>query len=188
VYTYKSVSSICVIVADSEHKIRLEYHGTIHSEGNLYIYVPIAKLLMVVDFVFPKWGPYHSLGEQATLVKYYEAYDIVLSYDFNYYIGGHVDRIGTRDDILVSKYMFNNLTYAVEQALDAISYSDVVTAQGGYTGTNTFTIYRAYIDEVVNYCVNIMLNELDWSAKVIDAGAFMDTHCFLVFEYVKINY
>jgi len=173
---------------DKDHIIQLDYHGPVHTPGNLYIHIPAYKLLMVTDFVFPQWGPYANLGMQSSLITYEKAFDIVLAYDFDHYVGGHVDRVGTRQDVLVGRDFFNDLVDVVKEGYATVDIGPIIEANGGFTGTNTFTIYRAYSNAVDQYCIDKMLNELGWSEKLIDAAAFMETHCFLVYEYIGINY
>jgi len=173
---------------DNEHMIQLDYHGPIHTEGNLYLWIPYYKLLMLADFVFPQWGPYANLGMQASLVQYSQAFDVVLAYDFEYYVGGHVDRVGSRQDVNLGRQFWNDLVSTVKEGYQTVQLQPIVDANGGFNGTNTFTIYRAYSNAVDKYCIDKMLNDLGWSTKLIDAAAYMETHCFLVYEYVGINY
>jgi glyoxylase-like metal-dependent hydrolase (beta-lactamase superfamily II) len=173
---------------DDQHLIQLRYHGPIHTPGNLYLYVPKDKLLMLADFVFPQWGPYGNLGMQSSLLIYDQHFKIVLDYDFEYYVGGHVDRIGSRDDVKTGRQFWWDLIASIKQGYQTVSMDDIVKANGGFNGTNTFTIYRAYSNAVDQFCINNMLNTLGWAKKLIDAAAFMETHCFLTYEYVGINY
>ncbi|KAH8896437.1 hypothetical protein GQ53DRAFT_852702 [Thozetella sp. PMI_491] len=56
--------------ADSHRPLPEPYHGPNHHPGNIYIYAPVQKVLMLVDI-----------------------------YDFNHYIGGHLTRSGNRKDV-----------------------------------------------------------------------------------------
>lgn len=38
-------------------ELRLDYRGPNHSEGNIFIWAPKQKLLMLVDVIFPGWVP-----------------------------------------------------------------------------------------------------------------------------------
>ena len=40
----------------SQH-LELAYYGDSHEPGNIFIYAPEQKTLMVVDLVFPGWMP-----------------------------------------------------------------------------------------------------------------------------------
>ena len=38
--------------------LKLDYYGVNHLPGNIYIYAPKQKVLMLVDVVFPGWVPF----------------------------------------------------------------------------------------------------------------------------------
>ena len=38
--------------------LELEYHGPMHEPGNIFIYAPNHKVLMLIDVVFPGWIPF----------------------------------------------------------------------------------------------------------------------------------
>jgi len=99
-----------------------------------------------------------------------------------------VNQIGTRDDVLIGRQFWEDLVETVKEGYATIDIAPIIEENGGFTGSNTFTIYRAYSNAVDQYCVDKMLNELEWATKLTDAAAFMETHCFLVYEYIGINY
>lgn len=43
-------------------RLMLEYHGVNHEQGNLFIYAPRQKVLMLVDVIYPGFVPYKNLG------------------------------------------------------------------------------------------------------------------------------
>jgi len=175
------------LTIDSTHTIQLDYWGPLHTEGNLYIWIANSKLLMVVDFVFSSWGPYQSLGMQGSLVWYSSSFNNVLSYPFQYYVGGHVDRIGFRNDVTLQQQFWNDLNTAVKAAIANVDFTPILESFGGYNGTNSFSIYSAYNSACANYCVN-QIYSMGWDSKLIDLGAFINSHCYLVLEHVNINY
>jgi glyoxylase-like metal-dependent hydrolase (beta-lactamase superfamily II) len=42
--------------------LQLDYHGTNHLPGNIFIYAPKQKVLMLVDVIFPGWIPFAYLA------------------------------------------------------------------------------------------------------------------------------
>ena len=38
--------------------LQLDYYGNNHSPGNIFIYAPKQKVLMLVDIIFPGWTPF----------------------------------------------------------------------------------------------------------------------------------
>ena len=76
--------------------LQLDYYGNNHSPGNIFIYAPNHKVLMLVDVIFPGWVPFPYLAEVTYIVGVINAHDIVLNnYDFDTFVGGHLTRTGT---------------------------------------------------------------------------------------------
>ena len=80
--------------------LNLSYKGPNHQPGNIFIYAPSQRILMLVDIVFPGWVPYDQLGESQNIPGFIRAHGEILEYDFEHYVGGHLDRTGTRQDVL----------------------------------------------------------------------------------------
>src|SRR5262249_8183228 len=79
-----------------DQTLHLEYQGVNHSPGNLFIYAPKQRVLMLVDVVYPGYVPYPGLGVATDIPGYIEAHRQALSYDFTEFIGGAVERVRTR--------------------------------------------------------------------------------------------
>jgi glyoxylase-like metal-dependent hydrolase (beta-lactamase superfamily II) len=84
-----------------------------HESGNIFIYAPKQKVLMLVDVVYPRWMPYKNLGIAEDVPGYIQAHHDALKYDFDIFVGGHVDRVGTRDDVETSLEFVNDLKNSV---------------------------------------------------------------------------
>ena len=81
-----------------DQTLELEYRGNNHTPGNIFIYAPKQKVLMLVDVVYPGYMPYKNLGIAEDVQGYMKAHADVLSYDFRP-VAGHVTWLGTRDDV-----------------------------------------------------------------------------------------
>ena len=79
--------------------LQLDYHGNNHEPGNIFIYAPDQKVLMVVDIVFPGWVPFADLAIAEDVPGFVAAHDQILAYDFDTFVGGHLTRLGTREDV-----------------------------------------------------------------------------------------
>jgi glyoxylase-like metal-dependent hydrolase (beta-lactamase superfamily II) len=86
-----------------EDRIELGYHGPNHSPGNIFTYLPAQRVLMLVDVVFPGWVPFAYLAESQNIPGWLEAPAQALSYPFQTFIGGHLTRLGTRDDVTIQQ-------------------------------------------------------------------------------------
>lgn len=50
--------------ASGNQTLELRYDGENHARGNIYIYAPAQKLLVLIDVVFPRLGPLRVPGRQ----------------------------------------------------------------------------------------------------------------------------
>ena len=55
----------------------LDYRGDIHCNGNIFIYAPDQKILMVIDVIFPGWVPFSSLAMASDLRGFLRGHDEV---------------------------------------------------------------------------------------------------------------
>ena len=93
--------------------LRLDYYGNNHLPGNIFIYAPKQKVLMLVDIVFPGWIPFPYLAIAKDVAGFIRAHDIALNkYDFDKIVAGHLTRLGTRNDVVVQKEFVADLQNA----------------------------------------------------------------------------
>ena len=84
--------------------LKLDYYGNNHFPGNIFIYAPKQKVLMLVDVIFPGWVPFPYLALAKDTAGFIKAHDIALNnYDFDTLVGGHLTRLGTRNDVIVQR-------------------------------------------------------------------------------------
>jgi len=104
----------------------LDYKGVNHDPGNIFIYAPNQRVLMLVDVVFPGWVPFNYLAGTTDVPGYFAAHDQALGYDFDTFIGGHVGRLGTRDDLMIAKDYLHDLQAGAASALQAYDPSTIL--------------------------------------------------------------
>ncbi len=85
--------------------------GVNHEPGNVFIYAPRQEVLMLADVIFPGWVPFKD-----------PAHDIALSYDFETFIGGHLARLGTRQDVEIQREYFQDMIANAGTALQTVDY------------------------------------------------------------------
>ncbi len=87
-------------------RIDLAWYGSNHSPDNIYIHLPDHDTLMLVDIVNPGWAPVYIANLTEDIPGYIEAPANALAYPWKHFIGGHLGRLGTRDDVtLHQQYM-----------------------------------------------------------------------------------
>jgi glyoxylase-like metal-dependent hydrolase (beta-lactamase superfamily II) len=166
--------------------LKLDYYGVNHSPGNIFIYAPKEKVLMLVDVVFPGWVPAPNLAFAQDTAGFIKAHDIALNnYDFDTLVAGHLTRLGTSNDVIVQREFVSDLEKAAAQANQQVSYGEIAKQVGGGGQPNPWLIFSKYIDAVGENCVNNMLPK--WENRLGGAQEFISTHCFTMAESGRID-
>jgi hypothetical protein len=130
---------------------------------------------MLVDVVFPGWVPFAYLALADDVTGFIEAHDIALNnYDFDTLVGGHLTRLGTREDVTTQQEFVSDLGRAATRANSEVQFCDIAKQVG--STDNTWLLFSKYVDAVDQNCVQTML--LKWESRLAGAEAFMPTHCF----------
>ena len=150
--------------------IRLSYHGNSHQEGNIFIHLPVQRVLMVVDVIYPGWVPFRRLALSTDVQGWYEAHETVLSFDFDILVGGHLTRLGNRADAELGLEYVNDIRAAIEEvytdanalfgAVGAINgVHDPDNAFGGFFAFQPvakWALFSAFYDLSVQHCTDVL--------------------------------
>lgn len=162
--------------------LELEYRGINHEPGNIFIHAPRQKVLMLVDVIFPGWVPFKNLALAEDIPGFIKAHDEVLSFDFDTFIGGHLTRLGTRDDVKTQHEYILDV-----QANAAASFQKVdffaVAQQTGFE--NQWLLFDTYLDAVAQECTNLTLQK--WGNRLGGADIFTFDHCWVTAESLRID-
>jgi glyoxylase-like metal-dependent hydrolase (beta-lactamase superfamily II) len=165
--------------------LELSYYGNNHEEGNIFIYAPAQKTLMLVDIVFPGWVPFPYLALAEDVFGYIKAHDIALNnYDFDTLVGGHLTRLGTREDVEVQREFIRDLINASIKANSNVTFGEIIQKVGGPTN-NVWAIFKTYLDTAAEQCTNEMLPK--WQHRLGGAQEFMFSHCWTMEESLRID-
>jgi glyoxylase-like metal-dependent hydrolase (beta-lactamase superfamily II) len=164
--------------------LNLDYYGNNHLPGNIFIYAPKQKVLMLVDIVFPGWVPFPYLAIAKDVAGFIKAHDIALNnYDFNTIVAGHLTRLGTRNDVIIQKKFVSDLEKAASNANQEVLFSKVAQQVGSFD--NPWLLFSKYIDAINENCVKDMLPK--WGNRIGGAEQFMSTHCFSMAEAERVE-
>jgi glyoxylase-like metal-dependent hydrolase (beta-lactamase superfamily II) len=162
--------------------LELAYHGNVHQAGNIFIYAPKQKVLMLVDIIYPGWVPYKNLGIAEDVQSYIAGHDIALKYEFDWFLGGHVTRLGTRQDVLESQAYVNDLKQAASQAYQTIAITDIARQT---PNPNPFKVYDAYQDALSQFCTERMLQK--WQSRLGAAKTYTPDNCWVMVEALGVD-
>jgi glyoxylase-like metal-dependent hydrolase (beta-lactamase superfamily II) len=164
--------------------LKLDYYGVNHLPGNIFIYAPNQKVLMLVDIIFPGWVPFPYLAIAKDVAGFINAHDIALNnYNFDTIVAGHLTRLGTRNDVMIQKEFVSDLENAAGKANQEVLFSKVASQVGRFD--NPWLIFSKYIDAVNENCINDMLPK--WENRLGGAQQFMSTHCFTMAESGRVD-
>ena len=99
-------------------RIDLAWYGSNHSPDNIYIHLPDHDTLMLVDIVNPGWAPVYISNLTEDIPGYIEAPANALAYPWKHFIGGHLGRLGSRDDVTVHQQYMADIAASVRTAID----------------------------------------------------------------------
>jgi glyoxylase-like metal-dependent hydrolase (beta-lactamase superfamily II) len=165
-----------------EQVLELDYKGPNHQPGNIFVYAPRQKVLMLVDVIFPAWVPFAELALAQDIPGYYEAYDQTLSYDFETFIGGHLTRLGTREDVETAQEYVLDVRDNAALALQEVDFFAIAQETGF---ENQWLLFSTYLDAVAQNCAEKTVPE--WSGRLAGADIFTFSHCFAAMESLRID-
>ncbi len=169
--------------------VQLSYKGPIHEPGNIFIYAPKQKVLMLIDVIFPGWVPFTNLALAEDIPSFIDAHDKVLEVDFDVFIGGHFNRLGSRADVEEARAYILDVK---RNALSALSDSSLF-AIFGLKPRNGLGAFNIYLDQVACKCANLTLDQSDtpsgtpWLERLGNADISTLTHCWEMAEAIRID-
>lgn len=171
-------------------ELELIYPGPNHEPGNIFIWAPEQKTLMWVDVVFPGWVPFKSLALAQDVPGVVAAHDTALALPFETFVGGHLTRLGTRDDVEIAKEYLMDVRAAAGQALASVDFFGVINEIGFLDQTdpsflNQWELFDRYLNEVAHFAEQIVLDT--WRTQLGGADVFTLSHCFAMVESIRID-
>ncbi|MCY4752922.1 MBL fold metallo-hydrolase [Pelomonas aquatica] len=153
-------------------RVELDDRGLNHAAGNLFIHLPRQRVLMLVDVVYPGYAPYPELGIAADVQGYLNAHDQALAYDFDTLVAGHVDRLGTREDVLASQRFTRELLATARRGAAAQPFPAFLKA---HAPGSTWLLHDDYEAAQVQACVDALLPR--WRERLVGLERSIASHC-----------
>jgi glyoxylase-like metal-dependent hydrolase (beta-lactamase superfamily II) len=165
--------------------LKLDYYGVNHLPGNIFIYGPNQKVLMLIDVLFTGWVPFPYLAIAKDTAGFIKAHDIALNnYDFDTFVGGHLTRLGTINDVILQREFVSDLERAAAQANHQVSFGEITKQLGGGQQPFIFSLAKR-ADAISENCANNMLPK--WENRLGGAQQFMSAHCYTMAQAGRID-
>jgi glyoxylase-like metal-dependent hydrolase (beta-lactamase superfamily II) len=162
--------------------LELSYHGVAHEPGNIFIYAPEQKTLMVVDVVFPGWMPWRRWALAADVPGYFQQVAEIDKVPFETIVGGHVSRVGTHADVKLQLDFMNDVKSAAGTALKTTKFGEEMNeADKG----NAWAGFDNYIDRVAGQCVSTLSPK--WQSKLAGYDVYIWDQCYAMEQSLRID-
>lgn len=170
------------ILKVGSQKLELSYHGNGHEPGNIFIFAPEQKTLMVVDVIFPRWMPFRRFALAQDIPGYFAQVELIKSIDFDTLVSGHVSRIGSKADVELQSEFINDVKAAAGKALQTTRPGEELNQ---LDKGNPWAFFDSYIDRVALQCVNTLTPK--WSNKLAAFDVFIWDQCYSMEQTLRIE-
>jgi glyoxylase-like metal-dependent hydrolase (beta-lactamase superfamily II) len=160
----------------------LSYHGNAHEPGNIFIYAPAQRVLMVVDVVFPGWMPWRRFALAQDIPGYFAQVEEIRKMDWDTFVGGHVARTGTHADVDIQAEFNNDVKQAAATALATTKPGEGLNP---LDKNNPWAFFDHYIDRVAAQCVNTLTPK--WSTRLGGFDVFVWDQCYSMEQTLRIE-
>ena len=160
-------------------RIDLAWHGTNHTPDNIYIHFPDHHTLMLVDVILPGWVPYDSFNLNEDVPGSIAAPATAMAYPWTHFIGGHMGRLGTRDDMAVYQQYVTDLIDNIKIALGAVDPTPFFTRYGN----NSWAAVKTFQDAQVAYATAPVIQK--YTGVLAAADVYTASTAFHILESIR---
>ena len=162
--------------------LELSYHGNAHEPGNIFIYAPRQRVLMVVDIVFPGWMPWRRFALAQDIPGYFSQVEQLKNMDWDVLVGGHVARVGTHADVDLQAEFNRDIKQAAATALATTPFGVGLNPRDV---SNPWAGFGNYIDRVAAQCVGSLTAK--WSRKLAGFDVYIWDQCYAMEQSLRIE-
>jgi glyoxylase-like metal-dependent hydrolase (beta-lactamase superfamily II) len=162
-------------------RIELAWHGSNHSPDNIFIHLPEHDALMLVDIVNHGWAPVYQSNLTEDVQGYIAAPETALTYPWKHFIGGHMGRLGTREDIAVHQRYMADIADSSRHALDTVDPTPYFVKYG----ENAWAGVRGYLDAVTAAAATPVIEQ--YTGVLAAADVFTASTTFHVMQSLRLD-
>ena len=138
---------------------------------------------MLVDIVNPGWVPIYNLNLSEDVPGYIQAAATALSYPWTHFIGGHVGRLGDRDDIALHQRFIADIESGARQALATVDPTPYFQKYG----QNVWAAVAGYLDAVTDHTVAPVIAKYTGVLAAADVAAFTASTAFTILQSIRLD-
>jgi len=162
-------------------RIDLAWYGANHSPDNIMIHLPDHEALMLVDVVNPGWAPAYLANFSQDIPGYLEAPANALAYSWSHFIGGHLGRLGTREDVTVHQQYMADLVASAKHAIDTIDPGSFFMRYR----ENVWAATRELLDATAAAAAKPVIDK--YTGVLAAADVFTESTAFLLMQALRFD-
>jgi glyoxylase-like metal-dependent hydrolase (beta-lactamase superfamily II) len=164
-------------------RVELAYHGPNHSPDNIYIHFPDHDTMMLIDIVNSGWVPIYNLNLSEDVPGYIAAPGQAMDYPWTHYIGGHLGRLGTRDDLVLHQQYIGDIVDSSYAALASVDPTPYFVKYGA----NAWAAVDGYLDAVTAQAAAPIIAKYTGILGAADVPAFTTSTTFTVLQSIRLD-
>jgi hypothetical protein len=136
---------------------------------------------MLIDIVNPGWVPIYQANLSEDIPGYIEAPATALGYPWKHFIGGHMGRIGTRDDIALHQQYIADIAASSRNAIATVD----PTPYFAKYGENAWGWLKGYLDETAATAAAPVIEK--YTGVLAAADVFTEDVTFQVMQSIRLD-
>jgi hypothetical protein len=131
--------------------------------------------------VNPGWAPVYVSNLSEYIPGYIEAPANALAYSWKHFIGGHVGRLGTRDDVKLHQQYMADISESSRKAIDAVDPRRYYA----HYGENKWAAARGHLEETTRLAAEPVIEK--YTGVLAGADIFTESTAFWVMESIRLD-
>jgi len=164
-------------------RVELAYHGPNHSPDNIYIHFPDHDTIMLIDIVNSGWVPIYNLNLSEDVPGYIDAPDQALAYPWKHFVGGHLGRLGSRDDLVLHQQYISDIVDSSHAALASVDPTPYFVKYGA----NVWAGVGGYLDTVTALAAAPVIAKYTGVLAAADVPAFTTSTTFAILQSIRLD-
>jgi len=136
---------------------------------------------MLIDVVNVGWAPFAVANLSEDIPGYIEAPAKALTYPWKHFIGGHLGKLGTRDDVTLHQQYMSDIVDNVKRAISTVD----PTRYFQKYGENAWAGVKGYLDEVTANAAAPVVAK--YTGVLAAADVYTENTAFWVMESVRLD-
>jgi glyoxylase-like metal-dependent hydrolase (beta-lactamase superfamily II) len=162
-------------------RIDLVWHGANHSPDNIIIHLPDHDTLMLIDIVNPGWVPVFQSNLTEDIPGYLEMPANALAYSWRHFIGGHLGRLGNRDDIALHQQYMADIAESSRKALDNADFTPYIEKYPD----NPWAVFRGGLEATIAAAAAPVIEK--YTGVLAAADVFTESTTFQVLQSIRLD-